>query len=145
MFSQKTLRAHQKKKVLFPKMEIYKNINVINNHFEKIKYMPACWRMRCQRTTKKLIKTHLTRWQKELRTASKEINSNAQNWSPEHWIYFEKRNLDTAGGQSDFVQFIYAIISRYQFLFSSCAYLEFCNGNMTLVSQYKGPKVPSYI
>ena len=42
MFFQKTLRAHPKKKGHFPKMEIYKNIKVINNHFEKIKYMPAC-------------------------------------------------------------------------------------------------------
>ena len=33
MFSQKTLRAHQKKKVLFPKTEIYKNIYVIKAVF----------------------------------------------------------------------------------------------------------------
>ena len=30
------------KKGLFLKMEIYKNIKVNNNHFEKIKYMPTC-------------------------------------------------------------------------------------------------------
>ena len=44
------------------------------------------------------------------RTVFKEINSNTE------WIYFEKRNLDTAGGQSDFVQFstyIWYHISRY--------------------------------
>ena len=60
MFSQKTLRAHQKKKDISQKwrfIKIYKNITVINNHFEKIKYV----RMRCQRTTKNLIKTCLTR------------------------------------------------------------------------------------
>ena len=35
-------KSSPKKKGLFLKMEIYKNIKVINNHFEKIKYMPAC-------------------------------------------------------------------------------------------------------
>ena len=143
MFSKKTLRAHQKKKDTSQKwrfIKIYKNINVINNHFEKIKYI----RMKCQRTTKILIKMCLTRWLKDLRTVFKEINSNTEWKGQRSWTLdlFWKRNLDTAGEQSDFVQFsTYKCyhISRYWFLFSSCAYLEFCN----LVSQCEGPKVLS--
>ena len=77
--------------------------------FWKKNNMPTCQRMRGQRTIKILIKSsrHLTRWLKDLRTASKK-KTNAQNGrakGPEHWIYLEKRNLDTAWGQTDFVHF----------------------------------------
>ena len=89
--------------------------NGCDNHFEKIKYMPACWRMRCQRTMKILIKMCDWRTQKDLRAAFTEWKGQ-RSWTLD--LFWKKEFRYCRGAEWFFTVFHIYMVSYIKILIS---------------------------